>query len=137
MTKKLKIVSISAEVAPFSKTGGLADVAKNLPKALKRLGHEVIVITPLYEQIIDVKQYNLKLIQENVSVYLNSVDKIQVNFWQGELMENLPIYFIENKKYFSARKTIYGSSHENARFLAFDVATLKLISFLKFEADIV
>jgi starch synthase len=60
MTKKLKIVSIAAEVAPFSKTGGLADVAKSLPEALKKLGHEVIIITPLYGQIIDTKKYDLK-----------------------------------------------------------------------------
>ena len=53
--KKLKIVHISSEVAPFSKTGGLADVARSLPKAQKRLGHEVIVITPFYGQIIDKK----------------------------------------------------------------------------------
>lgn len=137
MSKHLKIVSISSEVAPFSKTGGLADVAKSLPKAIKRLGHEIIIITPLYGQLIDVKKHRLKLIQENATVYLNSVDKIQVNFWQGYLMKNLPVYFIENKKYFSARKNIYGSSHENARFLAFDVAALKLISWLKFAADIV
>jgi starch synthase len=137
MSKPLKIVFISAEVDPFSKTGGLADVARSLPKALKRLGHKIIIITPLYGQITDVKKHNLKLIQENVSIYLNSVDKIQVNFWRGNLMTDLPVYFIENKKYFSARKNIYGSSHENARFLAFDVAALKLISFLKFEADIV
>ncbi|MFA5359947.1 MAG: glycogen/starch synthase [Patescibacteria group bacterium] len=137
MPKPLKIVFISAEVDPFSKTGGLADVARSLPKALKRLGHEIIIITPFYGQIIDIKKYNLKLIEENVNIYLNSIDKIQVNFWCGELMKGLPIYFIENKKYFSARKNIYGSSHENARFLVFDVAALKLISFLKFEADIV
>ena len=137
MPKPLKIVFISAEVDPFSKTGGLADVARSLPKALKRLNHEIIIITPFYGQIIDTKKHNLKLIQENVSIYLNSVDKIQVNFWRGNLMTDLPVYFIENKKYFSARKNIYGSSHENARFLAFDVAALKLISFLKFEADIV
>lgn len=137
MPPPLKIVSIASEVSPFSKTGGLADVAKSLPKALKRLGYEIIVITPLYGQIIDVKKHRLKLIQENVTISLNSTDKIQVNFWRGYLMKNLPIYFIENKKYFSARKNIYGSSHENARFLAFDVAALKLISWLKFEADIV
>jgi starch synthase len=137
MSTKLKIVSISSEVAPFSKTGGLADVAKSLPKALKRLGHKVIVITPLYGQIIDVKQHNLKLIHENVRIYINSVDKICVNFWQGYLMKNLPVYFIENKKYFSARKTLYGSSQENARFMVFNVAALKLITLLKFEADII
>lgn len=137
MTKKLKIVSIAAEVAPFSKTGGLADVAKSLPKALKRLGHEVIVITPLYGQIINLKEHDLKLAYENVEIYLNDTDKVQVSFWRGDLMKNLPIYFVENKKYFSAKKNLYGSAHENVRFLIFDVAALKLISLLKYEADIV
>ncbi|MDP2708846.1 MAG: glycogen/starch synthase [bacterium] len=137
MPKKLKIVSISSEVSPFSKTGGLADVARSLPKALKRLGHEIIIITPLYEQIIDIKKYNLELIYENERIYLNSEDRVHVNFWRGYLMDGLPVYFIENKKYFSAKKSLYGSAHENARFLVFDVAALKLISLLKFEADIV
>jgi len=137
MSKKLKIVSIASEVAPFSKTGGLADVARSLPKALKRLGHEVVVITPLYGQIIDTKINNLKLVYENIKVYLNSEDHIQANYWRGYLMKNLSIYFIENKKYFSGRKNIYGSAHENVRFLIFDIAALKLISLLKFPADIV
>ncbi len=137
MTKKLKIVSIASEVAPFSKSGGLADVARSLPKAIKRLGHEMIVITPMYEQIIDKKEHDLELIYENVKVYLNSKEAVQINYWKGYLMKGLPIYFIENKKYFSQRKALYGSKHENARFLIFDVAALKLISLLKFEADIV
>ena len=137
MPKKLKIVHISSEVAPFSKTGGLADVARSLPKAIKRLGHEVIVITPMYGQVIDKDKYDLKLIYENVKVYLNSKEAIRVNYWKGYSMENLPIYFIECKKYFSKRKTLYGSGHENARWFVFDVAALKLISLLKFKADIV
>ncbi|MFH1233474.1 MAG: glycogen/starch synthase [Patescibacteria group bacterium] len=137
MSKKLKIVSISSEVAPFSKTGGLADVCHSLPKAIKKLGHEIIVITPLYEQIIDIKKNNLKIIFENVQIYLNSKDMVCVNYWQGWLMPGLPIYFVENKKYFSNKKNLYGSSHENVRFLIFNVAVLKLISLLKFEANIV
>src|SRR3989338_3679044 len=137
MTKKLKIVSIAAEVAPFSKTGGLADVTGSLPKAIKKLGHEVIVITQLYGHVIDIKKHNLKLICENVEIYLNSADKTQINYWRGYLTNNLPIYFIENKKYFSAQKNLYGSTKENVRFLIFNVAALKLISLLKYEADIV
>ena len=137
MAKPLKIVQIAAEVAPFSKTGGLGDVSRSLAKALHRLGHEVIVITPLYNQLIDPKKFHLKLIFSNVRIYLNSVDRVEVNYWQGYLMEGLPIYFIENTKYFSRSKKIYGSTHENVRFLIFDVAALKLLSLLKFEADII
>ncbi|MFC1678260.1 glycogen synthase [Patescibacteria group bacterium] len=137
MPKKLKIVSISSEVAPFSKTGGLGDVARSLPKALNRLGHEIIVITPLYGQVIDKKNHKLKLVFENIKVYLNSKEAIRINYWRGYLDKGLPVYFIENKKYFSQRKALYGSAHENARFLIFDVAALKLISLLKFEANIV
>lgn len=135
--KKLKIVEISAEVAPFSKTGGLGDVARNLSKALFKLNQEVIIITPLYGQIIDIQKNNLKLLFENIKIYLNQKEAIRINYWQGYLTEGLPIYFIENRKYFSKRKTLYGSNHENARFLIFDVAALKLLSLLKFQADII
>jgi starch synthase len=135
--KKFKIASISSEVSPFSKTGGLADVARSLPKAIKRLGHQVIIITPLYGKVIDKKKNNLKLIYKNIKVYLNSKESIRVNYWKGYLMEDLPVYFIENKRYFGKGKNLYGSSRENARFLIFDVAALKLLSMLKYEADII
>lgn len=135
--KKLKIVSISSEIAPFSKSGGLGDVANSLPKALKKLGHKVIAITPFYGQIIEPKKHKLKMVYENVEVFLNSKESVFVNYWKGYLTEDLPVYFIENKKYFSKRKAMYGSAHENARFLIFDVAALKLVSLLQFEANIV
>ena len=44
---------IASEAQPFSKTGGLADVATALPKALAKLGHDVTVITPRYRGIAD------------------------------------------------------------------------------------
>jgi starch synthase len=70
-SKRLKIVHIASEVAPFSKTGGLGDVARSLPKALKRLGHEVAIITPLYGRMIDKKEKGLKLIFSDVNLRLN------------------------------------------------------------------
>jgi starch synthase len=135
--KKLKIVHIASEVAPFTKTGGLGDVTRSLPKAQYRLGHEVRTITPLYGKAIDKKKHNLKLIFSNVKVYLNSKEAVRINYWQGYAMDGLPVYFVENTKYFSQRKSLYGSKHENTRFLIFNVASLKLISMLKFSADIV
>jgi starch synthase len=135
--KKLKIVHIASEVAPFSKTGGLGDVARSLPKALKRLGHEVIIITPLYGRIIDKKEKGLKLIFSDIVLRLNSQESIAVNYWQGYLMEDLPVYFVECKKFFSKHKKLYGSTRENARFLVFNVASLKLLSLLKFPVDVI
>jgi len=46
--ERLKIVIVSSEVAPFSKSGGLADVCDKLGVALSRLGHRVMTIAPLY-----------------------------------------------------------------------------------------
>ena len=48
----MKVLFCSGEAYPFSKTGGLADVAFSLPKALNQLGHDVKVITPLYQKIL-------------------------------------------------------------------------------------
>jgi starch synthase len=48
----MKVLLISSEVAPWSKTGGLADVAGALPRALSRIGLEVLVVTPLYAQVV-------------------------------------------------------------------------------------
>ncbi|MEJ2218996.1 MAG: glycogen/starch synthase, partial [Gemmatimonadota bacterium] len=47
----MRVLFASAEVHPFSKTGGLADVAGALPRALARLGHDVLVVTPWYASL--------------------------------------------------------------------------------------
>ncbi|MBY0495610.1 MAG: glycogen synthase GlgA [Cyanobacteria bacterium] len=49
----MKILMIASEAQPFSKTGGLADVATALPKALGKLGHDVTLITPRYRGVAD------------------------------------------------------------------------------------
>ncbi len=137
MSKKLKIVHIASEVAPFSKTGGLADVSRSLPKALKRLGHDVMIITPLYGRLINKQENGLRLVYSNIVLKVNSREEVRVSYWQGYLMSGLPIYFVECPKFFSKHRHIYGSSRENARFMVFNVAALKLLSLLKYSADII
>ena len=51
--------------------------------------------------------------------------------------KGLPVYFVENNKYFGKRKGLYGSKHENARFFFFDLAALKLIKTIKFQPHII
>jgi starch synthase len=44
----MKILFVSSEGLPYSKTGGLADVVESLPKALQDAGHEVAILLPRY-----------------------------------------------------------------------------------------
>lgn len=45
---RLGVLMIASEVAPWAKTGGLADVTGALPEALERLGHDVTTVLPRY-----------------------------------------------------------------------------------------
>lgn len=134
--KKLKIALVASEVAPFSKTGGLADVTGSLPKTFFNLGHEVIIFTPFYEKVINSKKFNLKLLKRKIAL---SIDSVKVNFFllEGKLNSNISVYFIGNKKYFSKHHRLYGSKHENARFLFFDLAVIKTLKEINFVPDVI
>ena len=94
--KKLKIVSISSEVDPYSKTGGLGDVARALPKSLHRLGHEVIIITPFYAKAIDRKKHKLERIYSDVKVYVDKDNEFKIAYYRAELLPGLKVYFVRN-----------------------------------------
>ena len=136
MSKPLRIVSIAAETAPFSKAGGLGDVARSLPKALKRLGHEVVAITPLHG-VVDKKKHNLKKIANDVPVKFNEKTILKFDCYKGYLMRGLPIYFIDRTEYFSSKKTVYKSRRNNERFYFFDKCALELLKIIKFQPDII
>lgn len=48
----MKILMTASEAVPFAKTGGLADVASALSRALDQAGHEVLLVLPHYPQLL-------------------------------------------------------------------------------------
>ncbi|MCX6796002.1 MAG: glycogen/starch synthase, partial [Candidatus Falkowbacteria bacterium] len=133
--KKLKILMVAAEAAPFARVGGLSDVVGSLPLALAKLNCDVRVIIPLYGAI-DRKKFKLQLIAENISV--PSAGKIKkVNVWQTKFPRSRVIsYFIESD-YFK-RKEIYKLEGNNAEpFLFFSAAVLRVLPIIKFQPDII
>ncbi|EQB34836.1 hypothetical protein M947_10220 [Sulfurimonas hongkongensis] len=138
--KNLNILFVASEVVPYAKTGGLADVAGALPKAIKELGHNIIVVMPRYYQI---DTANLTKLQEPLGVPMG----VMGEFWAGvytTMMPNskVPIYFIDYEEYFG-RSKLYEDGDGNAykdndnRFIFFSKAVLQLSKMLNFAPDIV
>jgi len=138
--EKLNILFASSEVVPFAKTGGLADVSGALPKAIKELGHNIIVVMPRYYKIDTSK---LTKLEEPLGVPMG----VMGEFWAGVYTTTLPnsdvsIYFIDYEKYFG-RDGLYEDTHgkgyeDNAnRFMFFSKAALQLCKMLHFTPDII
>jgi starch synthase len=130
----LKILLVSAEVAPFAKVGGLADVAGALPKALKALGHDVRVVMPRYGSI-DVDKYRLRKVVSGLAVPL-AHQPVNADVLEGRIGDDVPIYFIENEKFFG-REGMYGFWDDDARFIYFSRAALEVLRPLGFQPDVI
>ncbi|RJS16588.1 glycogen synthase GlgA [Corallococcus sp. H22C18031201] len=135
----MKILFIASEVSPFSKTGGLGDVAGALPAALAALGHDVKVVTPRYR---DVREGG-RLVPTGAS--------LEVRFPSGELRgpilsarlsERLEVLFLENEALYGGRDGLYGDMHgefgdNSRRFAYLSVGALQAAQRLDFAPDIV
>ncbi len=129
----LKILVLAAEVVPFAKTGGLADVAGALPKALKELGHDVWVAMPRYG-FIDREKYGLRENWSNLAVPMNGQTE-QASVYEGRIGGNVPVFFIENSKYYH-RDGIYMYHDDADRFVFFCRAVMEMVKAFGWVPDI-
>src|SRR5947209_3868866 len=132
--EQLKILILAAEVVPFAKVGGLADVVGALPKALRELGHDVRLVMPRYGQIKPDK-FKLTTVLETVHVSMATF-KEQVGVCQGEIGDGIPVYMIDAPRYFD-REKIYGYTYDGERFILFCRAALESMRLLDWSPNIV
>lgn len=117
---------------PYAKTGGLADVAGALPKALKEQGVDAMLIIPLYEQV------KRDLLRDKV------IDDLQAD-WRGVSYRSsvwyseacgAPTFLIDAPEFFG-RNSIYGFRDDHYRFAFFNRAALALMKRLGRSPDVV
>ncbi len=136
----MKVLFAAAEVAPFSKAGGLADVVGSLPKYLEK-DAEIAIFTPLHG-CIDQKKYGIKEL-ENSEMWLTfgrNGHKFRL------FMTKLPgtkinVFFVHNDWYFTCFKEVYPKwldpQYEHERYIAFSLATMEYAKLLNFRADVI
>lgn len=129
----MKVLFVASEAVPFIKTGGLADVAGSLPKALVAEGVDIRVVLPKYGSIPD--KWKEKMTQVgSITVPVSWRDK-----YAGVDMleyEGVTYYFIDNEEYFK-RDGLYGYFDDAERFAFFSRAVLNVLPMLDFWPDVI
>ncbi|ABS24357.1 glycogen synthase GlgA [Anaeromyxobacter sp. Fw109-5] len=100
----MEILFVASEVAPWSKTGGLGDVAGALPRALAARGHAVSVVTPRYGTI-DPHAHRLRPLHRALDVRGEPT-----TLWVSR--DRAPVYFVEHEHFFGSRRGLYGEAHD-------------------------
>jgi starch synthase len=132
--ERLRILYVAAEVAPFAKTGGLADVAGALPQALARLGHDVRVVMPLYRGVEAITG-SLRVVLPRVTVPIGD-RAVEGALLEGRLGGQVPVYFVAHDGYYD-RPALYGASDDCERFVFFCRSVLTALPSLGWMPQIV
>jgi starch synthase len=129
----MNILFATSEAVPLAKTGGLADVAGALPKALNKRGVDTRVVLPKYEEI-----------PASLIGQFEQITHFTVSFgWRNQYcgllraeLDGVTYYLIDNEFYFR-RKGLYGYGDEAERFVFFCFAVMEAVRYMDFHPDIV
>jgi len=141
----MHVLFVTSETAPFSKTGGLADVCSALPKALGKIpGVKASVVSPLYRCVwdyCDKRNIALKSCGVTIEARVGKVTKKAAIRTAKLPGSDVDVYFIEHEDYFNRAGLYneggvdYGDNCE--RFSFFSRASLELIQALNLDVDVV
>ncbi|HVB75396.1 MAG TPA: glycogen synthase GlgA [Ktedonobacteraceae bacterium] len=132
--RPLRILMLAAEIVPFAKVGGLADVVGALPKALQDLGHDVRLVMPRYGQVTP-ERFQLTTVVDALTVKIGQYQE-QVRVLQGSIGNGIPVYMIDAPRYFD-RENIYGYTDDGERFILFCRAALEVMRLIDWSPDII
>ena len=136
----MKILFVTPEAVPFAKTGGLADVAGALPKALTALGHDVRVVMPRY-RAVDLKKFRLKKVLDHRAVSIGT-KTVEVAVFEAVIPHTtVKTYFLDHPAWFD-RDGLYQDKGADfpdnlERFSGFSQAVLQLMPQLGWRPELV
>ena len=135
----MKVLHVTSEAAPYSKTGGLADVSAGLPAALAALGVHVKVVTPLYRSVVE-GGHSLGILKSPAHIEFHG-QELNARVCVHRLQPELSYYFVGRDEFFD-RTHLYGTPRgdyfDNVdRFIFFSRAAMAACRLLRFRPDII
>ena len=133
----LRIAFVSAEVAPFAKTGGLADVSAALPAHLAAQGHDVRVFMPLYD-VLDGARFDFVPVDylHHVPVRLGRATFHASVFTTRLPGTELDVYFLGCPALYDRGAIYTGERDDHLRFAFLSKAALTCCQHMGFSPDV-
>lgn len=129
----MKVLFASSEAYPFAMSGGLADVAGALPKALRKRLIGCRVVLPLYETVSEELRSKLKFVA-GITVPV-SWRRQYCGIFEAHI-DGVIYYLLDNQYYFK-RKEFYGHYDDAERFAFFSRAVLEILPYIDFTPDVI
>lgn len=123
----MNVLFIAAEVDPWIKTGGLADVAGALPRALAAAGHDVRVVMPRYRVL---RERGLATDGPMAGTFLPLAERAEeLRVWR--MRDVQPVTYLLDIPAAFERHAIYGETDDHHRFILFARGALDLVQYLR------
>ncbi len=131
----LDVLFATSDLAPFTPSGALADVASELPTALSSRGHRVTIIMPLYAET-DPKTAKLSKRLSTMKVPLDAKKKVNVTIWEKNINLTVRVVFVDYGPLLSKRPAD-GSKESAETYAFFSRAVVEYIKMTSVPFDIV
>ena len=129
----MKVLYAASEALPFAASGGLADVAGSLPRAMRQRLIGCRVVMPLYESVPQ------QLREKMTFLFSTSVPVAWRRQYCGVFEAKLDgvIYYLIDNQYYFKREGLYGHYDDAERFAFFSRAVLEILKHIDFKPDVI
>jgi starch synthase len=118
-----RLLFVASECTPLAQSGGLGDAVAGMTKALRKLGHDVRIVMPLYG-FIDRGRFGITY-SRSCCVHFGQGEEIWVGIHEGKLDGEVPMWFVDYDRFFG-RGSIYGDNDDGYRFGVLSKAALQV-----------